>query len=131
MDIEIKPWVKPHLRARLMEEAAAREPKPTEGLTPAVGIAPPYNAQPATSKGCLTGAMTLITGDRVRIKKPAHTLDGPGWDEYGMDKYDGMVVTVLVGTGCDPRHPDDFQIAAGAGDAYDWWMTTNWVTEKL
>jgi hypothetical protein len=117
--VEIKSWVKPHLRARLLEEAAAREPKETQGLTPTT-VAP----APATPAAAVAAGMTLVPGDRVRLKKPQDPHTGPGWNGF-MDKYDGQVVTVTAGTGFFKIQPSWFE-ADG-----DWTYCTSWVVEKL
>ena len=118
MTIEIKPWVKPHLRARLIEEAKAKQPKTAQGLTD-------INKVPMKPNDPLT--MVLNAGDRVRVKKPQRVYEGPTWAS-GMDPIDGQIVTVIVGTNFQPTEPTWFKAVFGGSD---WVFCTEWVVEKL
>jgi hypothetical protein len=108
---EIKSWVKPHLRARLIAEAAEKAEKPpTQGLTPVAAIT------------------SVTVGDSVRLQKPANCSEGPRWTGH-MDHLDGQLATVTEPMGYIHDEPDWFKATDVTGTS--WVLMLSWVVEKI
>jgi len=104
---DIKPWVKPHLRARLIDEAKAKEPKTAQGLTPITPAAP-----------TVLDINAISAGDKVRVKKPADTTESPGWMAV-MDHFDGAIIEVINVT------------TQSIQSMHGFWFSRKWIVEKL
>lgn len=99
-------WMKPHLRRRLEEEAAAKiiHPKaksePTGSVVTAPqtaqGAAPSYVGGRARFNN--TCPSKVVPGMRVIVKAPDDATDGPGWLSQ-MDRFAGVWVEVKTANG--------------------------------
>ena len=103
--MEIKPWVKPHLRARLIAEAKEKEPRTAQGLTP---ITPQVQTP------------TIVPGMRVIVQRPVKN-EATFW----RDDMDAIIGKALLVT----RRPHGCTHIFEATDGSNGWMFhDSWVT---
>lgn len=105
--MEIKPWVKPHLRARLIAEAKEKEPRVVQGLTPPVPQSPVQMS-------------AIVPGMRVMVQRPVNN-EAPFWRD-DMDAIAGKALLVT-------RRPHGWQphIFEATDGSNGWMFHDSWV----